>query len=41
VVRDCNWLTSRGPQDMVPFVREMIQLYAAVERPEQAASNSW
>jgi len=28
VVRDGNWLTSRGPQDMVPFVREMIQLYA-------------
>jgi protease I len=28
VVRDENWLTSRGPQDMVPFVREMIQLYA-------------
>lgn len=28
VVRDDNWLTSRGPQDMVPFVRDMIQLYA-------------
>ena len=28
VVRDGNWLTSRGPQDMVPFVREMIRLYA-------------
>jgi protease I len=28
VVRDANWLTSRGPQDMVPFVRDMIQLYA-------------
>jgi protease I len=28
VVRDGNWLTSRGPQDMVPFVRDMIQLYA-------------
>jgi protease I len=28
VVRDDNWVTSRGPQDMVPFVREMIQLYA-------------
>jgi protease I len=27
VVRDDNWVTSRGPQDMVPFVREMIQLY--------------
>lgn len=28
VVRDDNWLTSRGPQDMAPFVREMIRLYA-------------
>jgi protease I len=28
VVRDGNLVTSRGPQDMVPFVREMIQLYA-------------
>lgn len=28
VVRDGNLLSSRGPQDMVPFVRDMIQLYA-------------
>ena len=28
VVRDGNLVTSRGPQDMVPFVREMVQLYA-------------
>lgn len=28
VVRDGNLVTSRGPQDMLPFVREMIQLYA-------------
>lgn len=28
VVRDGNLLSSRGPQDIVPFVREMIQLYA-------------
>jgi len=28
VVRDGNLVTSRGPQDMVPFVREMIALYA-------------
>jgi protease I len=28
VVRDGNWLTSRGPQDMVPFIRDMMQLYA-------------
>jgi protease I len=30
VVRDGNWLTSRGPQDMVPFIRELLQLYAGV-----------
>ncbi len=28
VVRDGNWLTSRGPQDMAPFLRELIRLYA-------------
>ena len=28
VVRDGNLVTSRGPQDMMPFVREMVQLYA-------------
>jgi protease I len=27
-VRDGNLLSSRGPQDLVPFVRDMIQLYA-------------
>src|SRR3954471_9041897 len=35
VVRDRNLLTSRGPQDIVPFVRELIEFFAApdVERP--------
>lgn len=28
VVRDGNLVTSRGPQDMAPFVREMLALYA-------------
>lgn len=28
VVRDDNLLSSRGPQDMVPFVRDMVRLYA-------------
>jgi protease I len=28
VVRDGNWLTSRGPQDMVPFVRALIPFFA-------------
>jgi protease I len=38
VVRDRNVLTSRGPQDMVPFVRELIEFFAApdVARPELA-----
>lgn len=28
VVRDGNWLTSRGPQDMVPFVRALVSFFA-------------
>lgn len=28
VVRDGNWLTSRGPQDMVPFVRALVAFFA-------------
>lgn len=28
VVRDTNWLSSRGSQDMGPFIREMIPLFA-------------
>ena len=28
VVRDGNWVTSRGPQDMVPFVSAMTALFA-------------
>ncbi|MDB4963592.1 MAG: intracellular protease, PfpI family [Myxococcales bacterium] len=31
VVRDRNLLTSRGPQDMVPFVRELINFFEARE----------
>jgi protease I len=27
VVRDGNWLSSRGPQDMLPFIGDMLQLY--------------
>jgi len=30
VVRDRNWVTSRGPQDMVAFIRELLPLYAGV-----------
>src|SRR4051794_32077599 len=28
VVYDRNWLTSRGPQDLVPFVKAITQLFA-------------
>ena len=28
VVRDGNWLTSRGPQDMVPFVGALVPFFA-------------
>ncbi len=29
VVRDGNWVTSRGPHDLVPFVKGMIELFQA------------
>jgi len=28
VVRDGNWLTSRGPQDLVPFVKALVDFFA-------------
>jgi protease I len=28
VVRDGNWVSSRGPQDLKPFIREMTALFA-------------
>jgi deglycase len=31
VVRDGNWLTSRGPQDMVPFVKALVDHFAGRE----------
>ena len=44
VVRDGNWLTSRGPQDMVPFVRALVPFFAgdaqtATQRSPGAASS--
>ncbi|WP_194725659.1 type 1 glutamine amidotransferase domain-containing protein [Noviherbaspirillum malthae] len=39
VVRDGNWVTSRGPQDMVPFVSAMTELFsgaAGAQSVEQA-----
>lgn len=39
VVRDGNWLTSRGPQDMAPFVRALVPFFAGqAERAEDAAA---
>jgi protease I len=43
VVRDRNWLTSRGPQDMVPFVKALVPFFAGTEQqlqPQAAASIS-
>ena len=37
VVQDRNWLTSRGPQDMAPFVRALVPFFAG--RP-QAVENA-
>ncbi|MDB5845746.1 MAG: type 1 glutamine amidotransferase [Polaromonas sp.] len=34
VVQDGNWLTSRGPQDMAPFVRELLAFFGG--KPAQA-----
>lgn len=28
VVRDGNWVSSRGPQDLAPFMRAMVELFA-------------
>jgi protease I len=39
VVRDRNWLTSRGPQDMVPFVRALVPFFAG-ERDTAEATGS-
>jgi protease I len=40
VVRDANWLSSRGPQDMVPFTRAMIDHFAE-QAPLTATSEDW
>lgn len=36
VVVDGNWLTSRGPQDMVPFVKALVDHFAGRRQPESA-----
>jgi protease I len=37
VVHDDNWVSSRGPQDMVPFVKAMTKLFAGEPLPEKAS----
>lgn len=39
VVRDGNWLTSRGPQDMVPFVSALLPFFGG-QAPQVAADTS-
>src|SRR3954447_23788015 len=40
VVRDGNWLTSRGPQDMVPFVKALVPFFARHEHAAQTTAAS-
>jgi protease I len=37
VVHDDNWVSSRGPQDMVPFGKAMTKLFAGEPLPEKAS----
>ena len=37
VVKDANWVTSRGPQDMVPFVEAMTELFSGTAGRHAAA----
>jgi protease I len=40
VVHDDNWISSRGPQDMVPFVKAMTKLFAGEPVPGAAAPSA-
>jgi protease I len=37
VVHDGNWISSRGPQDMIPFVKAMTALFAGGPLPADAS----
>lgn len=37
VVRDANLVTSRGPQDMVPFVKAITELFAGAAAPRPSS----
>src|SRR5207237_3275551 len=38
VVHDGNWLTSRGPQDMVPFVKALVDHFGGSRSRRQESS---
>ncbi len=38
VVQDRNWLTSRRPQDMVPFVRALLPFFAGQQQTVEIAA---
>src|SRR5205085_3616070 len=40
VVRDRNWHTSRGPQDMAPFVRALVSFFAGEHETAQGAARA-
>ena len=40
VVQDRNWLTSRGPQDMVPFVKALLPFFAGQQQVAEIAAAS-
>jgi protease I len=40
VVMDGNWLTSRGPQDMAPFVRALVPFFGGQVDAAQAADSA-
>lgn len=39
LVRDRNWVTSRGPQDMAAFVRGMLALFSGAEAAPDSATS--
>jgi protease I len=40
VVRDGNWLTSRGPQDMIPFVKALVPFFAGEPQGARAEAST-
>lgn len=40
VVRDGNWLSSRGPQDIAPFIRDLIPFFAGEQPRDRNADRA-